>query len=89
MCDPLLIDSSRGNKYFVIFIDDYNKKLWNYLIKKKSYVIDVFTKFKSMVERQSGHKIKVLRIDEGGEYMLKDFDTLCTKQGIMHGMVPP
>ena len=59
----------RGNKYFVTFIDDYTKKLWTYLIKKKNNVIDVFTKFKAMVERQCGHKIKTLGTDGGGEYV--------------------
>ncbi|KAI5445914.1 hypothetical protein KIW84_013951 [Lathyrus oleraceus] len=53
------VDSLGGNKYFVTFIDGYNRKLWTYLIKKKSDVVDVFTKSKAMVERQGGHKIKV------------------------------
>src|ERR1051325_348007 len=42
-------------------------------------VIEVFSKFKSMVERQSGRKLKVLRTDGGGEYVSKDFDRLCEK----------
>lgn len=52
-------------------------------------MIDVFIKFKAMVERQGGHKIKVMRTDGGGGYVLKDFDTLCTKEGIVHEVVPP
>ena len=76
-------------KYFVTFIDDFNRKLWSYLIQKKSEVIEVFAKFKSMVERQSGRKIKILRTDGGGEYVLKDFDALCVKEGIVHEVVPP
>lgn len=42
-----------------------------------------------MVERQSGHKIKVLRKDEGGEYVSKDFEILCIKEGIMYEVVSP
>lgn len=75
--------------YFVTFIDNYNRNLWIYLIKKKSDMIDVFTKFKAMVKRQSGHKIKFIRKDGGVEYVPKDFDTLCTKEGIVHEVVPP
>lgn len=37
-------------------------------------MIEVFAKFKTMVERQSGHKIKTLRSDCGGEYVSRDFD---------------
>lgn len=33
-----------------------------------------------MVERQSDHKINVLRTNGGGEYLLKDFDTPYTKE---------
>ena len=42
-----------------------------------------------MVERQIGRKLKVLRTDGGGEYVLKDFDKLCEKEGIVHEVVPP
>ena len=52
-------------------------------------MIEVFSKFKSMVERQSGRKLKVLRTDGGGEYVSKDFDRLCEKEGIVHEVVPP
>ena len=57
VCGPLQVDSIGGNKYFVTFIDDFSRKLWSYLIQKKSEVIEVISKFKSMVERQSGRKI--------------------------------
>ena len=89
VCGPIQVDSIGGNKYFVTFIDDFSRKLWTYLIKKKSEVIEVFSKFKSMVERQSGRKLKILRTDRGGEYVSKDFDTLCEKEGIVHEVVPP
>ena len=89
VCGPIQVDSMGGNKYFVTFIDDFSRKLWTYLIKKKSEVIEVFSKFKSMVERQSGRKLKVLRTDGGGEYVSKDFDMLCEKEGILHEVVPP
>src|SRR4051812_48979716 len=82
VCGPIQVDSNGGNKYFVTSIDDFSRKLWTYLIKKKSEVIEVFAKFKSMVERQSGRKLKVLRTDGGGEYVSKDFDMLCEKEGL-------
>ena len=41
----------RGNKYFVTFIDEFSRKLWIYLIKRKSDVIEVFKKFKVSVEK--------------------------------------
>ncbi|GAU26641.1 hypothetical protein TSUD_102510 [Trifolium subterraneum] len=76
VCGPIQVESIGGNKYFVTFIDDFSRKLWTYLIKKKSDVLDVFIKYKSMVERQSGHKLKTLRTDGGGEYVSNEFDAL-------------
>lgn len=46
------------------------------MIKKESDVIDVFSKFKYMVERHSGPKIKILITNGGGEYISSDFDAL-------------
>jgi hypothetical protein len=89
VCFPLQVESIGGNKYFVSFIDDFSRKICVYLIKKKSYVLDVFMKYKSMVERQSGHKLKILRSDGGGEYVLKEFDTMCERECIVHEVVPP
>ena len=36
--------------YYVIFVDDYSKFTWLYLLKFKSDVFDVFKHFKATVE---------------------------------------
>jgi transposase InsO family protein len=89
VCGPLQVNSLGGNKYFVTFIDNHSRKLWTYLINKKSEVLEVFKRFKSLVERQSGFKIKVLRTDGGGEYMSSEFTALCEQDGIIHEVTPP
>ena len=73
------MDWTRGNMYFVSFINYFSQKPWTYLIKRKSEVIEVFSKFNSIVKRQSGRNLKVLKSDGGGEYVSKDFDKLCEK----------
>jgi len=89
VCGPIQVESTGGNKYFVTFIDDFSRKLWTYLIKRKSEVFEVFRKLKSLVEKQSGYKIKTLRTDGGGEYVSSEFEVFCTKEGIVHDVVPP
>ena len=39
----------------------------------------MFKSFKKMVETQSGQKVKVLKIDNGGEYTLKEFNFFVKK----------
>lgn len=82
------VDLISGNRYFVTFIDDRSRKLCTCMFKRKDEVFDVCKKFKSMVERQSGCKLKELKIDDGGEYVSKDFGKFCDQEGMVHEVVP-
>ena len=57
-----------GKHYFVTFVDDFSRRLWVYTMKTKDEVLEIFLKWKAMIETQSGRKIKCLRTDNGGEY---------------------
>ena len=48
----------------------------------KIRVFTIFKRFKSMVEKQSGHHIKTLRNDNGKEYNSKEFDKFCEDEGV-------
>ena len=89
VCGPFEIESLGGNRYFVTFIDDYSRKLWIYLLKRKSEVFDVFKNFKVLAERQSDEKLKLLRSDGGGEYTSNEFHEFCQTTGIIHEVVAP
>jgi hypothetical protein len=52
----------------VTFIDDYSRKVWVYLLKKKVDVFNTFKKFKSLVEKSIDRSIKCLRTYNGGEF---------------------
>lgn len=67
--------SIEGSHYFLIFIDDYSRKVFVYFLKEKSEVSDTFEEFKTFTERQTGYRIKTLKTDNGLEYMnLKDLE---------------
>ena len=53
-------------------------------MKHKSEVLEKFTDWKSMVEKSSGMKVKVLRTDNGGEYTSKELEEYLKKQGTQH-----
>ena len=73
-----------GNRFFISFIDDYFRKVWTYFLKVKSEAFEVFKDFKAQVEKFSGHHIKTLRTDRGGEYLSNEFELFCRKSGIKH-----
>jgi transposase InsO family protein len=41
------------------------------------------------VENQTGRKIRVLRIDNGGECTSKEFNDLCAGEGIKRELIVP
>lgn len=81
---PMETQSIGKAKYILTFIDDYSRKVFCYFIKAKSEVFDKFVEFKSLVENQADCKIKVVRSDNGGEYVSERFDRFFKKHGIQH-----
>ena len=61
----------------MVLIDDFSRMCWVYFLKKKSEVASVFWKFKTLIENQSGCKIKVIRSDNGTEYIADKFAKFC------------
>ncbi|KAL0378046.1 UNVERIFIED_CONTAM: Retrovirus-related Pol polyprotein from transposon TNT 1-94 [Sesamum radiatum] len=84
VCGPMRTPSHEQNRYFILFIDDYSRMTWVYFMREKSEVFKIFKKFKNLVEKQSGQRIKVLRSDRGKEYNNSEFDKFCEEEGIDH-----
>eukprot|EP00253_Pinus_taeda_P034618 PITA_34618 len=79
---PMKVPSLGKSVYYVSFIDDFSSNTWIYFLKKKSEAFDRFKEFKALVENQTEKKIKVLRIDNGGEFCSNEFEELYKKYGI-------
>ena len=52
--------SHRGGQYFVMFIDDYSRKTWAFVLKSKDQVLSFFKEFQARVKRESGRKLKAV-----------------------------
>jgi hypothetical protein len=86
---PTQVSSLGGSHYYVTFIDDATRKTWVYCIRQKSNVFDTFKKWKSLVENETGKRLKCLRSDNGGEYCSKEFDDYCSYNGICREKIVP
>ena len=82
VCGPMKTSSLNNNSYFILFIDDFSRMTWVYFIKEKSEVFGIFKKFKTLVEKQSGKYIKVLRNDRVKEYSSHKFDKFCEEKAL-------
>ena len=51
-------------------------------MKHKSNAFSCFQQFKALMENQSGHHIKILSTDRGGEYVSNEFINFCKTHGI-------
>ena len=60
---PFLVLSVIGARYFLLFIDDYSRFTWFYLLKSKDAVFSYFLKFKNLIENQFNTTIKALQTD--------------------------
>jgi transposase InsO family protein len=89
VCGPMPVKSLGGSLYYVIFIDDYSRKTWLYLLKKKDKVFSKFQQFKEEIENLTNKKIKTLRTDNGGEHTSKEFVGFCKSKGVRRELTDP
>ena len=82
LCGPMNTASIISAKYFLMFVDDFSRKMWVYFLKLKFDVFEEFEKFKALVEKELGCQITSLRSDNGGEFCSKEFNNFCAKYGI-------
>ncbi|GJR14687.1 retrotransposon protein, putative, ty1-copia subclass [Tanacetum coccineum] len=87
--DGLLIMSRKGANYFITFINDFSRYGFVYLMKHKHEVFETFKVFKNEVENQLGKKIKAIRSDQGGEYLIHKFVNHMKSCGIVSQLTPP
>jgi transposase InsO family protein len=66
---PFPHPSINKEMFVLIFVDDFSRFTWIYFLRQKSEVFQHLKDFKALVETQSGKKIKVLQIDNKGEYV--------------------
>ncbi|KAF2307597.1 hypothetical protein GH714_030039 [Hevea brasiliensis] len=76
---PTKIPSYSGYRYVIVLVDDFSRYTWVKFLKEKSEALLKFAEFRDAVEKEFGKKIKCLRSDNGGEYMLKDFFQYCSE----------
>jgi len=83
------VESLGGHRYFATFIDNKTKKVYTYVMKTKDEVLGKFKQFESLVTTATGKRIKVLRTDNGREYLSNAFERYLQKKGIQRQLTTP
>ncbi|CAN1754083.1 Retrovirus-related Pol polyprotein from transposon TNT 1-94 [Linum perenne] len=80
---PLATESYDKFSYFLTIVDDYSRGVWVYLMKHKSESRNYLESFCLMVKNQFGRTVKVIRSDQGKEFLMTKF---FSDHGILHQM---
>ncbi|CAI7839318.1 unnamed protein product [Closterium sp. NIES-53] len=87
---PTRAPSLSGSRYFLTIVDDHIRAVWVYPLKTKGEVAAaVLKEWMPRAQRESGHKVKVIRTDNGGEFIGADFEAVLKKKGIQHQLTVP
>lgn len=57
---PNIVSSEDGAMYSMTMIDDYSQMIWVYFLKNNDEAFLIFARQKTLVEKQSGKRVKHL-----------------------------
>jgi transposase InsO family protein len=80
--EPNTTKGLKGERYFMLLVDDYTRMTAICFLKNKLEAFENFKIYKEMVENEMDSRIKCLRLDNGGEFTSKEFMDYCNNHGI-------
>ena len=86
-CDvwgPSRVPSPSGHLYYIVFVDDYTRVSWVYLINDHRQVLDIFCQFILEIITQHSTTPKVIRTDNALELIQSALQQFCVDHGIIH-----
>jgi transposase InsO family protein len=89
LCGPISPVTPRGNKYFLLLVDDLSRYMWIAVIPSKDCAVAAIKDIQAWVEGESGLKLKALRTDRRGEFTTTEFADYCTAEGVHHQHTVP
>jgi hypothetical protein len=78
---PLSTKSLHGYAYFLTAVDDHSRFTWTIMMKHKSEARKHVMNFVNLIENQYNSKIKIIRSDNGVEFIMPDY---YASKGIIH-----
>ena len=86
---PCPVTSVSGFKWFVTFIDCYTRMTWIYMLRHKNEVLRCFQDFHKLVTNQFDARVRIIRTDNGTEYINSEFVSYVSDHGIIHQTTCP
>ncbi|KAJ0866536.1 putative RNA-directed DNA polymerase [Helianthus annuus] len=81
---PYRVTSYDGYKYFLTIVDDFSRAVWCYFLTNKTEVFENLKIFYELMLTQFKKKVKIIRSDNGTEFVNSQMDSFCKTKGILH-----
>ena len=89
LCGPIGLESYIGEYFFILFVDDYSRMMTVMYLREKSEAFEKFKWYLARVEKETGKRLKCLRLDRGGEFISNKFNNFCIERGIKRQVSAP
>ena len=92
LCGPFRTTSRGGARYLCVIVDDYTRYVWARAISTKDAAFDAFQYYRTHAEKHhlaAGHKLQVVRSDNGGEFISGRFTAYLEQAGIRRQLTAP
>ena len=91
-CDvwgPSRTSSITKFRYYIVFVDDYSRVSWVYLLPDLTEVLPTLRRFLQEISTQYSATPKILRTDNALEFVQTALQELCSSLGILHQTTCP
>ena len=82
LCGPIGVESYSGEKFFILFVDDYSRMMTVMYLREKSEAFEKFKWYLARVEKETRKRLKCLRSNKGGEFISNEFNNFFIERGI-------
>jgi transposase InsO family protein len=86
---PITPSTNGGAQYFLTLVDQHTGYIHTVILKTKDQATMEIANFRRLFEKQSGHALKKLISDGGGEFCNNALSAILTENGIVHNVSPP
>nr|KYP64657.1 Retrovirus-related Pol polyprotein from transposon TNT 1-94 [Cajanus cajan] len=74
---PSRVKTPGGGSYFLTIVDDFTRRMWLYVLKDKTETYKKFKDWNTLIQNQLETKLKILRTDNGLEFLSEQFAEFC------------
>jgi hypothetical protein len=89
LCGPISPATSRGNKYFLLLVDDLSRYMCVAMIPSNEHASAAIKDIQARAEGESGLKLKALWTNSGGEFTAMEVAEYCVAEGVHHQHMTP